>query len=177
MKDDLLYKWNRRADGTERLRVYVPESMRWSIISAFHDHLGHPGESTTHKLISERLYWPGMDKAILDYVNECHECTLAKPRRQGASFRGPQYGQFPFDLMYVDILDMAPTHDFEKGVAGHDKLIVFVDALTRWVEAVPCNGDPTSEQLLDAFMTHVVSRHGCPRVLRSDYGSNICSQL
>ena len=84
---------------------------------------------------------------------------------------------YPFDLLYVDVLDMADTHDYVKGVSGYRKLLVFVDHLTRWVEAVPFHTDPTSEQVLDAFMTHVVSRHGCPRCLRSDSGSNLCSEL
>ena len=48
------------------------------------------------------------------------------------------------------------------------KLLVFADSLTRWVEAVPFHSDPTSEQVLDAFMTHVVARHGCPRTLRME---------
>ena len=64
--------------------------------------------------------------------------------------------------MYVDVLAMANTHDYVTGETGYRKLLVFVDALTRWVEAVPFNSDPTTEQVLDAFMTHVVTRHGCP---------------
>ena len=52
--------------------------------------------------------------------------------------------------MFADILDMADTHDYdkEKGT-GARKLVVFVDSISRWVEAIPMHSDPTSEQLLD----------------------------
>jgi hypothetical protein len=72
---------------------------------------------------------------------------------------------------------MAPTHDFVKGQTGFDKLVVFVDSLTRWVEAQPVNSDPSSEQILSTFMEIVVSRHGMPRTLRTDLGSNLTSKL
>ena len=57
------------------------------------------------------------------------------------------------------------------------KLIVFADSLSRWVEAIPLHKDPTSEQILDLFMEHVVCRYGVPRRVRSDHGSNFASRL
>jgi hypothetical protein len=72
---------------------------------------------------------------------------------------------------------MAPTHDYVKGKAGFDKLIVFVDSLSRWIEAHPVNGDPSADDVLDIFLTLVVSRHGLPRQLRTDAGSNLTARL
>jgi hypothetical protein len=72
---------------------------------------------------------------------------------------------------------MAPTHDYVKGKTGYDPLVVFVDSLTRWIEARPVNGDPSSEEILDIFMELVVSGHGMPRTLRTDAGSNLTSRL
>jgi hypothetical protein len=86
-------------------------------------------------------------------------------------------GENPFDIVYCDILSMAPTHDYVKGKAGFDKLIVFVDSLTRWIEARPVNGDPSADDVLDIFLTLVVSRHDLPRQLRTDAGSNLTARL
>eukprot|EP00962_Isochrysis_galbana_P026248 scaffold8124_cov99-Isochrysis_galbana.AAC.1 len=44
------------------------------------------------------------------------------------------------------------------------------------IEAYPVNGDPSSEDVLDIFMELVVSRHGMPRTLRTDLGSNLSSR-
>eukprot|EP00962_Isochrysis_galbana_P034722 scaffold11803_cov119-Isochrysis_galbana.AAC.1 len=47
----------------------------------------------------------------------------------------------------------------------------------RVTGAHPVNGDPSSEDVLDIFMELVVSRHGMPRTLRTDLGSNLSSRL
>ena len=85
-------------------------------------------------------------------------------------------GRYPFDVVYADILDMADTHDYVEGKSGYRKLVVYVDSLSRWVEAVPCHKDPTSEQILDMFSEHVICRHGAPRRLVTDHGSNLASR-
>jgi len=72
---------------------------------------------------------------------------------------------------------MAPTHDYIKGERGYSKLLVFVDSLSRWIEATPFNTNPISEQVLHAYLSDVVCRHGTPRELRSDSGSNFISDL
>jgi phosphopantetheine adenylyltransferase len=80
---------------------------------------------------------------VAEYVRGCHECTLAKaPIKTLTQPTGPTVGTYPFDVVSCDILSMAPTHDFVKEQTGFDKLVVFVDSLTRWIEAQPVNGDP-----------------------------------
>ena len=164
---------------TQRMAVYVPRDIRHSLLYAFHDQLGHQGRPRMLGLLGPRYYWPGMKADIDQYVSECHECTLAKPpsRRQRTS-RPPTIGSYPFDLLYCDIVDMAKTHDYdEKLGTGFSKLVVFADSLSHWVEAVPFHKDPTSEDVMDAFLTHVVARYGAPRGISTDLGSNLTSML
>jgi len=157
---------------------YIPTEMREIIMAAFHYSLGHGSEKRVADLLRTRYYWPGMIRDVKEHVAECHECTLAKPpTRRARTSRRPRIGSYPFDLLFCDIVDMDQTHDYTPEGAGYDKLIVFVDSLSRWVEAVPCHGSPSSETVLDAFLTQVVCRHGAPRELRSDRGSNLVSQL
>jgi hypothetical protein len=179
MKDGLLYYLS-KAESTDSadLRLYIPESLRHSYMVAFHDSAGHLGVERMCRLLRARVYWPKLSQDVADYVRECHECTLGKPpMRTLAQPSGPQVGAYPFDIVYCDILSMAPTHDYVKGKSGYDKLVVYVDSLTRWIEAHPVNGDPSSEDVLDIFMELVVSRHGMPRTLRTDLGSNLSSRV
>jgi hypothetical protein len=179
MRDGLLYyRSDALSDDSVHLRLYVPESLRHSYLVAFHDTAGHLGVERMCRLLKARVYWPKLTRDVADYVRECHECTLAKaPMRVLAQPSGPSIGTYPFDVVYCDILSLAPTHDFVKGKSGYDKLVVFVDSLTRWIEAQPVNGDPSSEEIIDVFMALVVSRHGMPRTLRTDRGSNLTSRL
>mmetsp|Transcript_31110 Transcript_31110/g.53228 ORF Transcript_31110/g.53228 Transcript_31110/m.53228 type:complete len:231 (-) Transcript_31110:671-1363(-) len=119
-----------------------------------------------------------MLKDVHEYVEQCHYCTLAKRRPAARQPVGPTMGQYPFDVLYVDLLDMAETHDYNAQTkTGATKLVVFIDSLSRWVEAIPVHSAPTSEQILDIFMEHIVSRHGTPRHIVADAGSNLGSQL
>ena len=130
------------------------------------------------QVLRARYYWLGQSKDIYTHVKECHECTLAKPPfRRPAAPKGPPVGSYPFDRVFVDVVSMAPTHDYIKGERGYSKLLVFVDSLSRWNEATPFNTDPTSEQVLHFYLSDVVCRHGTPRELRSDSGFNFVSEL
>jgi hypothetical protein len=124
-------------------------------------------------VLRERYYWPGLHADVVSHVRECHECTLAKRlTRSLASPERSKLGSYPFDNLTVDIVTMGITHDGQ-----YDKLLVFADSLSRWVEAVPFLGDPTSEQVMDAFLCHIACRYGWPRTIRSDGGSNLAGTL
>ena len=153
-------------------RIYVPSQMRLMYLHAYHDRMGHQGHNRTYLLLRQRYYWPGMKQQVVQYVSDCHECTLSKNNQRANS--APQHstiGTVPFDEVVVDILSMT------KSAAGFTKVICFVDSLSRWVEAVPLKKDPTTEEAVHLFLTEVVCRHGTPRKLRTDLGSNLCSEM
>jgi len=182
-KDGLLYRFvgptnEDKTFPSSALRLYVPASLRQLYLISFHEHLCHLGANRMAQVLRARYYWPGQSKDISTHVRECHECTLAKPPfRRPAAPKGPPVGSYPFDRVFVDVVSMAPTHDYIKGEQGYSKLLVFIDSLSRWIEAIPFNTDPTSEQVLHAYLSDVVCRHGTPRELRSDSGSNFVSAL
>ena len=174
VKDDVLY---RRINASLSV-VVLPRSLVPPILESFHDHLGHPSARRMQSIVGSRFYWPHMARDIDDHCAECHHCTLAKPGPKPRAPKGPDVGRYPFDLCYVDVLDMADTHDYNKTTgAGFRKLLVFADSLTRWVEAIPLHKDPSSEEVLDLFLHHVVTRYGAPRAVVSDQGSNFASNL
>ena len=155
------------------IRLYVPLSLRSAYLHAFHDHLGHQGERATFAVMKTRVYWPGQYSDITSHVASCHECTFAKRANRKATHpTRPTVGAYPFDSVVCDICAMTESAD-----GKFDKMIVFADSLSRWVEAIPCKGDPTAEQVFDAYATHVACRYGWPREIRADGGSNLANQL
>ena len=162
-----------------KLLLVIPEPLRTPLLAAMHDRAGHQGRDHVLHRLRQSYYWPHMQRDVEEHVRGCHECEMSKPPgpRRHRNPKGPKLGSYPFDLLYCDILAMTETHDYVKGGTGYDKLLVFIDSTSRWVEAVPFNGEPTSEQILDAFMTQVVARYGAPRQIRSDSGSNVASKL
>ena len=171
--DGLLYRLDPRTDHRlPQPRLFVPRDLRTSYLLAYHERLGHPGERKLYALLRARYYWPGMAKDVKEHVKDCHECTLSK--RQPRDSFNPQratIGSFSMDEVVVDFEVMPESED------GFAYIATFVDSLTRWVEAVPFKGKPSSEQFLDAFIHEIVCRYGVPRALRCDNDKPLVSAL
>ena len=75
----------------------------------------------------------------------------------------------PFERLGADILEMPLT------VNGNRYVIVFMDYLTKWMEAY-ATSEQTTETIVDALVD-VACRHGVPRELVSDRGANLLSNL
>ena len=183
--DDILYRI--APSSPPRWRVYVPTSApltgrddsrnpegsyRHLYMSAFHHQMGHAGKGRMGAIMTQYVYWRGMQADIAEYVSQCHECSHSKHREEYGATRAPRIGDFPFDVLICDVLTLPKTVP-----EGYCKLLVFIDSLSRFVEAKAFTSDPTSEQVLDAFITEVLCRYGSPSELRQDNGSNLGSEL
>ena len=76
----------------------------------------------------------------------------------------------PFHCIGVDILKLPPTYN------GNKYVVVFLDYLTKWVEAFPVK-DQCAETVACLLVEEVICRYGAPEQLLSDRGSNFMSEL
>ncbi len=67
-------------------------------------------------------------------------------------------------------MEMPRTRD------GNSYVVVFMDYLTKWVEAFAIP-DQTTETIARLLIDGVVCRHGVPQELLSDHGANLLSGL
>ena len=74
-------------------------------------------------------------------------------------------------IVAVDVLGPFPLSS-----KGSRYIVVFSDYLTRWVEAFPV---PSVQATVIArlLVDEIISRHGAPRVLLSDRGTNFLSKV
>jgi len=63
-----------------------------------------------------------------------------------------------------------------RTLRGNRYVVVFVEYLTKWVEAYAVE-DQTSETIARLLIDNVVCRHGAPTQLLSDRGANLLSGL
>ena len=76
-----------------------------------------------------------------------------------------------FDKIAIDILGpLRPTEN------GNQYVLVMSDYLTRWVEAFPLKCI-TSQAVAEVFVNLIKCRHGTPKTLLTDQGSNFKAQL
>jgi transposase InsO family protein len=165
----LLY---RRKDETPR--VVVPASVRREIFRVFHDipTAGHLGRNKTLKRMKERFYWRGMDEDVGAFIRGCLVCRMKKgsiPSHQGKLklFSATH----PFEMVCLDLLG-----PFPRTTDGNVYVAVFTDRFTRWIELVAIP-DATAYTAAKALVDHIICRHGCPRALLTDRGSNFVSHL
>ena len=59
---------------------------------------------------------------------------------------------------------------------GNKYILCFTDHLTRYPECIPLK-ETSAVTVAKAFFQHVICRHGCPRELLSDRGTNFLSKV
>ena len=176
-QDGLLYHidFNRRRNARESFsQLVVPAALRFEILSNVHDHIAgaHFGLNKTFSKLKQRYWWKGMFKDVEHWIKSCVECSMRKsPRNSKKAPLLPIPVEGAFDRVAVDVLGPFPPSS-----KGSRYIVVFSDYLTRWVEAFPV---PSVEATVIArlLIDEIISRHGAPRVLLSDRGTNFLSKV
>ena len=168
--DKVLYRLdNKRKD---RLRLCVPQPMREELLTEAHagKFAGHFSPKGVYETLARRYWWDGMYRDVHQFCRSCLTCAAYRGTgRKVKPTLAPIAVGGPFEKLGVDILEMPLT------VNGNRYIIVFMDYLTKWVEAY-ATSDQTTETVADCLVD-VVCRHGVPRELVSDRGANLLSHL
>jgi len=156
--------------STGKPRLYLSELFRKDCFNRLHD-VSHPGQTATRRLICERYIWPNMKKEIRQWVSDCPGCARSKVVRHihpsSPAFEIPKNR---FQHVHMDIVGPYPSSQ------GKRYIFTFIDRYTRWPEAIPTSSI-TAEALANCFVTHWVSRYGCPSEITSDRGTQYTSEL
>ena len=148
----------------------VPETLRAAFLTIYHDQSGHLGVDKSVDMLCRRVWWPGCQADMARHVKGCLSCAMAKhPKHRVGELLHPTMGERPFEVLQVDSLFL-PEDD------TYNHVIVMICPLTRWVECSVETQEPDSRRLLQILLEHWILRHGCPRLLVCDRGSNLVSR-
>jgi len=156
-----------------RLQIAVPQKLKETLMKEAPGgpFSGHFAAKGLYRTQSQHFRWDGM---FGDVVKWCRSClTCAGYHRCGRRTKPPLQSipvGAPFDRVGVDIMEMPRT------LRGNRYVVVFVEYLTKWVEAYAVE-DQTSETLARLLVDCVVCRHGVPGQLLSDRGPNLLSNV
>jgi transposase InsO family protein len=152
------------------MRRCVPREERLEILRKCHsaEYGGHYNHFRTQaKVWSSGFYWPEMHEHTKKYVASCPECQRIGNISQRNSM--PLKYNIQIDLFDVWGIDfMGPF----KNSYGYEYILVMVDYVSKWVEAMPCRKASTEESI--TMIKNVIFPHfGTPRILISDGGTHV----
>ena len=104
----------------------VLPSQRLDIVRAAHDKLGHKGIYSTRRTLTDRFWWPSLERDVKWYIETCHQCQL----RQTIKIHIPPTVPIPaplFHKVYIDTMHMPPVASFTYIVQARC-------SLTAWPE-------------------------------------------
>ena len=156
-----------------RPQLVVPKQVQEQLVQESHDgrFSGHFAEKRTWETLRRRFWWPTMRRDIRQCCNACMSCAThtGQTRKQKSPMMPIPVGAKPFEMVGVDVLQLPESYH------GSKYGIVFMDYFSKWPEvaAVPNQTAETVARLIEFVFT----RHGAPRYLLSDRGSNFLSDL
>ena len=132
---------------------------------------GHASSSkTAAKVLQAGFFWPTIFKDAHAFVLSCDQC-----QRTGNISKRNEMPQQPilevelFDVWGVDFMGPFPASK------GNEHILVAVDYVSKWVEALPC-AKADSNAVKRLFKDTIFPRFGVPRVVISDGGKHFINR-
>ncbi|GFX56781.1 hypothetical protein TNCV_495291 [Trichonephila clavipes] len=150
MNQGVLYRYVPGADSVEA-QLVIPNAERELIMQRHHNDpmVGHYGEDGAFQKIAKQYYWIGMKKYISDNIKKCPECARFKATNQKPAglLRTPVYSQ-RFEVIAIDLFGPLPQTD-----------------------------SASARQCATTLIEEVFMRHGIPRRIISDNGTQFVSAV
>ena len=122
------------------------------------------------KVLKSGFYWPSLFKGVHDICRGCDKC-----QRLG---KISHCHIMPLNLiLVVDLFDVWGIYFMGPFSAsfGYAYILVGVDYVSKWVEAIPCKAND-HRVLLRFLKENIFSRFGVPKSIISDGGSHLCNK-
>ena len=178
--EDNLHYYRRSVNSktaSDHFQLLIPDSPRGTIMREHLLYGAHEMESHVRfdKMIADlqrRVWWPGMYVQAKDHARSCEDCQARGSHRdkdeKGIPILKVPRVYRPFDRIAVDVLGPLSS---KKG--GKAYVVVAVDHYTRWVEAEAYDKAPDAETINQFMIQHFYFRHGAPKTILADNGSNL----
>jgi hypothetical protein len=156
------------------VRRCIPEHDQSNVISFCHDHAcgGHfSAKKTAAKILQCGFYWPTLFRDAHTYCTSCERCQkLGSISRRNMMPLNPILIVEIFDVWGIDFMGPFPNS------YGNLYILVAVDYVSKWVEAVACKTN--NHRVVVQFLRDTIfARFGTPRAIISDGGKHFCNRI
>ena len=166
-----------KTKGGDKVRFLVPRNveLRQKLLSEHHETplAGHLGVKKTHARLSEQFVWEGMRKDVEEFVRTCDPCQRASDKPSGDANIHTILARHPWEVVTIDFMcGFTPARQTK-----HTSVVVITDKFSRQIHLRSCPLNPSAQETVQYFLEMVVARHGLPRLIISDRGSQFESLL
>ena len=160
-EDKVLFKYN---------AIVLPQLYQTELLFRSHDQMGHQGIDKVYQWILKRFEWPGMKKACEKWVTACLSCQQVKdPRKLRFPLQSIESSEFN-EVVQIDHQKICMTD------SGYNQVLVMIDHITNYAEAVPCI-TASAEETCDHLINTWIARHDCPMTFQSGNGTGFVGEL
>nr|CAN74623.1 hypothetical protein VITISV_024821 [Vitis vinifera] len=122
------------------------------------------------KVIQSGFWWPSLFKDAHSMCKGCDRCQrLGKLTRRNMMPLNPILIVDVFDVWGIDFMGPFPMS------FGHSYILVEVDYVSKWVEAIPCRSND-HKVVLKFLKDNIFARFGVPKAIISDGGTHFCNK-
>ena len=166
LREGMLFS-SRRTNRYEPLypRLVLPTQYRQEVLQRCHQEAGHAGAVKTMLKVQDHYVWPRMRTDVDEFYAGCPVCQvhIARPDR-------PEMGDMPVatspgQVWSMDLIGPLPTSE-----RGYKYCLVMLDHYSGWPEVYPLKNKSNAEVWRN-LRIDFVPRHGAPRILISDQGT------
>ena len=163
---------SRRTNRYEPLypRLLLPEQFRQQILERCHQEAGHAGAVKTMLKVQDHYVWPRMRTDTDEFYKACPLCHVHVARPDRPPMGEMPVAQSPGQIWSMDLIGPLPQSE-----RGYRYALVMLDHYSGWPEVYPLR-NKTNEEVWRCIRVDFIPRHGSPRVLISDQGTEFKSR-
>ena len=152
---------------TLETQLVVPARYQPACMYLHHEALGHPGARKTTLATRAGYYWHTLKADTVRHVKRCHFCRQRKANYRVAKppIQTYEMQDHPWSRAHCDL-----AGPFNRSTNGYVYIMVYKCALTKYIEIFALTGKH-AEEVVNCLVDEVFSRHGQPKVLITDRGT------
>ena len=129
------------------------------------------GQDNTYFRLKEEAWWPGMQEDINNYVRSCDTCQMRVKKKQVSEASSATIVTEPFAHIGIDVMGPLPVTR-----NGKRYIILAVDFFTKYLEGIAVN-EADAQTVAKFIHSDIICRHGVPKELTSDRGTEFVNNL
>jgi hypothetical protein len=174
IRDRHVYRLLKSPNTDEVIELkFIPFPQRADCVDNFHTAFGHLSQYTVYQQMKNRVWWPGMQDDITNWLETCPQCQMSHRAEKNIHHSPMKPLDIPpaFSRWHLDFIGELPTTK-----NNNRWILVAVDYATNW-PIIRALNNATGDEIVKFIYEEIVLKFGNPVEIFSDRGKNFMSKV